>query len=484
MSEFSPAPMMDDPACSPAPPPPLLPRGLLLGLLLIITGMLTMMVVGGLEYGWLAEQPWHAALVVVGREAGADDALPVWIRAVPRGKAETGNPFLDELQAGFDAQGLDIIVFPEERAIMAEVSEDMLAWLTATGRPPVPGRAEALAGDLALGTPFVLDGVTFEVVGRLHQGVSGFPFAYLVPRHPAMAAIFEDSPETLEGVLIEDGLVRLYEFFGKEEEEDALDLVDVVDPVDDAEDETETLMLGGRARTRLSFAWIVFAALMVTALGGTIVHVSIFVRWGSQAPRVLRPALREIAAHPALFALMHMLLYGLFFAAMAQGIAQPVLNYRAADYIGSIFTEGGLSYIGDAYASGEIVRAAAATFFNNYVVQTLGLTFGISIIPLALGVVKTALSFVMVGFVMAPVWTGIAAGYSFHCITMVLELEAYIVACFVVVLWTRRCFQAMYENRIVGEMRENFALYGSGIMLTGLMLALAAFYEATTLILL
>jgi len=322
------------------------------------------------------------------------------------------------------------------------------------------------------------------VVGRLHQGVSGFPFAYLVPRHPAMAAIFEDSPETIEGFLIEDGLLRLHELFGEDAAEAAVDFMDDVDAVDDEEAESEALLLGGRARTRLNFAWAVVAALMITALGGAIAHISLFLRWADNAPRMLRPVLRAIAAHPALFAFMHLLLYGLFFAAMAQGVTQPVLNYRAADYIGSIFTEGGLSYIGDAYASEEIVRAAAATFFNNYVVQTIGLTFGISIVPLALGVVKTALSFVMVGFVMAPVWTGIAAGYSFHSITMVLELEAYIVACFVVVLWTRRCFRAMYENRVMGEMRENFALYGSGVVLTGLMLALAAFYEAATLILL
>lgn len=481
MNEFPAAPT-DAPAYP--LPPPLLPRGLLLGVLLIATGMLIMVVVGGLEYGWLAEQPWHAALIVAGRPVDAEDALPVWIRAVPREKAETGNPFLDELQAGFDAQHMDITVFPEEYAIMAEVSEDMLAKLTVTGRPPVPGRAEALAGDLALGTPFVLDGVAFDVVGLLDQGISGFPFAYLVPRHPALAAIFEDSTETLEGVLIEDGLMRLYELFGGDTSGAVVDLPEDVDALDDEETESETFLLGGRARTRLHFAWAVVAALMITTLGGAIVHVSLFVRWGNYAPRMLRPVLRAIAAHPALFTFMHLLLYGLFFAAMAQGVAQPVLNYVAADYIGSIFTEGGLSYIGDAYASGEIVRAAAATFFNNYIVQTLGLTFGISIVPLALGVVKTALSFIMVGFVMAPVWTGIAAGYSFHSITMVLELEAYIVACFVVVLWTRRCFRAMYENRIVGEMRENFALYGSGIVLTGLMLALAAFYEAATLILL
>lgn len=473
--------------------PPLAPRGLFLGLALMAAGMLLMAVVGVFELRWLSGQPWSTAVIVSGRTVDAEDAIPVWIRGVSREVSETGNPFLDELQAAFDAQDLGIKVFPDERVIMADVPEEMLARLTASGRPPIPGRAEVLAGDMALDAPFVLDGVSFNVVGRLHQGVSGFPFVYLIPRHPEMTALFEGSPDARQGALVELGLLRLDELFGSERddeeafsgaEESTSDITEAAEIGEENSESADTLFLGGRTRTTLKFSWLVFAAMMLTAYGGALAHISLFSRYAGSVPGILRPALRAIAAHPVLFIAMHLLLYGCFFGAMAQGIAQPVLNYRAADYMGSVFTEGGLSYIGEAYASGRIAWAAAATFFNNYVVQTLGLTFGISVVPAALGILKNIMSFLMVGFVMAPVWTGTASGYSFHCVTMVLELEAYIVACFVVALWTKGCFHAMNENRIIGGMWENIVLYGSGAVLAGLMLALAAFYEAATLILL
>jgi len=64
---------------------------------------------------------------------------------------------------------------------------------------------------------------------------------------------------------------------------------------------------------------------------------------------------------------------------------------------------------------------------------------------------------------------------------MVIELEAYILACFCVAVWPLRMFQAIRttdEKPLIVGLRVFFG----GILLTGIMLFIGAFYEAATLI--
>jgi hypothetical protein len=182
---------------------------------------------------------------------------------------------------------------------------------------------------------------------------------------------------------------------------------------------------------------------------------------------------------------MHVLLYGLFFLSMLPALVYPFISVWMQEFIGQVFSEkGSLDYVGEAYASGDIAGAAFATWLNNYIVQTVGLTFALSlVIPLA-GVLKTAASFAFAGLGITPIWSGMPGMLTYHSITMVLELEAYIYACVAVcAFWTRliRGLAAPATARAAGAAAKSL---GSATLLAGLMLGVAAAYEAATLILL
>jgi hypothetical protein len=344
----------------------------------------------------------------------------------------------------------------------------------ASGRFPHRGAPEVLAGDLAGDAPFILDGIPFTVVGRLHQGVSGFLYAYLLPDDPAHASLFADPEETTTGWLHPEGIRAFRSLVLEDPPESELEEEDAVGRLEP---------MGGQIRTLPSVVWASFLGLLVIAFGGALLHGRLYARLSNPPTPLFGPLLQETVRRPALFWGLHFGLYGVFFSAMALGARMPLINYRMTEYISSLFIEGELEYIGSAYASGDILDAALATLFNNYVVQTLGLTFLISVPPLALGVLKNALSFGLVGFGMTPLWAGSSSGYVYHSLTMILELEAYILACFVVVVWAIRLFRAMSMYDATSEIRSSLHIFAGGVILTGAMLFFAALYEATTLIL-
>jgi hypothetical protein len=74
--------------------------------------------------------------------------------------------------------------------------------------------------------------------------------------------------------------------------------------------------------------------------------------------------------------------------------------------------------------------------------------------------------------------------FTFHSITMVLELEAYVIASFAISVLPIRVLRGLIAGNVVEEYRHGMSVVGSGTVLVGAMLALAALYEAATIILL
>jgi hypothetical protein len=239
-------------------------------------------------------------------------------------------------------------------------------------------------------------------------------------------------------------------------------------------------VLGMQVMTAPPFAFGSLLALALCAVGGFLIVRRLFHSLGTR-PRALT-YFQEVVLRPRLFTGLHAGLYGLLFCSMLAGLANPLANYRMVRVLSTVFSEGDLSHVGQAYESGNILLAAWATFYNNFIVQTLLMTFGISVVPFAPGLLKTALSFALVGFVMAPVWAGAAGGLTYHSITMVLELEAYIVACFAVVVWPLRLVDGLRTDALHLHVRRAAHVVGGAVLLSALMLAIAALYEAVTLI--
>jgi len=149
----------------------------------------------------------------------------------------------------------------------------------------------------------------------------------------------------------------------------------------------------------------------------------------------------------------------------------------------SEFDQGSISYIGDALKSKSIFRTTLAVFFNNYVMQTVLLTVGISLILPMIGILKTLLSFLLVGFVMVPSWIGMSGVYSYHSITMTLELEAYVFTCVCVAYFWGSVVDGVLNKDFGGGLKRGFLALMSGTLLAGIMLAFAGLYESVTLIL-
>jgi len=224
--------------------------------------------------------------------------------------------------------------------------------------------------------------------------------------------------------------------------------------------------------------------LMLVATGGAIVQIRLFQILAGRRTGLLAPIFAEVRKAPFLLAVLHVIIYGAFFMAMALGLRSPFAFLMVEDLVTSAFREGDLAYIGAAYASGNIPLAMATTFFHNYFVATVGLTLLPSLIIPFAGVLKTLGTFAMVGFAMAPIYTGTAAGMVYHSITMTLELEAYIIAAFAVTMYPIRFVTGFARSGSLMGALDGLKVMGSAIVLTGVMLAIAAAYEAVTLIML
>lgn len=457
----------ESPEIEMAPAEPTRPRrGFQVPLAMVVAGVMVLAGTALFDERWAADQAWIDALLLPKAAVNEEGRIPVWVRDVQRTPAAKSNPVLAAVQAELDHDGTGFKLLKAETVVAADLSVDELAPLVDSGRAPRAGKPEVLAGELASEEPFQLDGQRFTIVGRLKQGVSGFPAAYLLPLDPGIEDHFTESAGAAEGSLFLDGMARLKDLAAK----------------DTTAGEARVLM-GGQVRAKTLYAWGAVAGLFLVAVGGAILYVRFFAWMAAKPLRLIGPILRECIDRPRLLAGMHVLLYGTFFAAMAAGMLLPYWNYRITEYMGLLFTKGDLSYVGEAYASGDILKATAATFVNNYVVQTLGLTFAVSIFPLPLGVLKSAMSFAVVGFGMAPLWSGAATGYAYHSITMALELEAYIIACFAVTVWPIRLWHAFRRGPFAAECLAGLRIFFGGAVLAGVMLAVAALYEATTLIL-
>jgi hypothetical protein len=220
------------------------------------------------------------------------------------------------------------------------------------------------------------------------------------------------------------------------------------------------------------------------ACGGSVLQVRFLRSLADNAAGSMRTVLREIAARPRLIVLVHVVLYGAFFLMMLLAFRYPVANVRAASLVRDAFAKGELSYIGKAYASGDILRASGATFVQNYLVATILFTILPSLVVPFAGLFKNLVSFATVGFVMAPLWTGSAPKLVYHSVTMALEMEGYIIASFVVIVWPLRIAKGILGGAFSNEVIQGLRIVASGALLAGIMLAIAALYEATTLIIL
>jgi hypothetical protein len=476
---------------------------------LVLAGMALLGFAGLFEYRWVENEPGGETLLLLDAADAPEGGVKVWRWPLPE---ETLPVNREALMDAVSAEDAEVLVAALEQGmreylVVAALDGAAVDSLVAEGRAPRPGAPELLAGDLTRHKRLRIGGKNYEVVGRLSRAAGPFAGSYLMAVPPGSAAPdlgLEDAPR--EGWLylsLSDDL-RAYLRDMLDGLRDRAALEGEVGAEEGAKDIDQSPMpevVEGLGRTRPAIAWTAWFGLLYMAAGGALVYRALYVRLALRRLPVLGALLDELATRQRLWIGLHVALYGVFFAAMALGLALPAVNRMLVQGVAAVFSEGSLEYISSAYMSGDIVHAAYATFYNNFLVQTVGLTFfptltmwaGGGGLPLALavalvwvpfGVLKTGFSFALAGFVMAPSWIGVAERYTFHGITMILELEAYILACIAVVLWPSYLLRAIAMRHWLADGGMAVKILLAGILMSGAGLAITALYEAASLILL
>lgn len=475
---------------------------------LVAAGVAFLFVLSSIEAHWLKAQPWSRALWTEDYVIKADGTLDAWSRQLSIEQSLGDSPWVrmiqDDLTRDARAQAsrphpkekpdsplstkglLNLEFLPRASLLMIALPREALQPVLESGRLPDPGKGEVLAGALLSARELVVDGQHFTVTGHLRPQASGFTKVYLLPHDPAMETFFTDSPEGKHGSFVADGADRIEALIPALADPAAKDLPKVH---------------GGPVQTCPWIAWGVWTSLLLVAGGFSLAFVEVYRHLSRLPIPGLSHAMQEIVLRPRLIWGLHIVFFGGFFGAMALGLLDAELNYFFTQYASHEFIDGGLQYVGDAYESGNIPRAAQATFYNNFVVQTLCLSAGASLVPpFFLGLIKILLSFVVVGFAMAPLWTETAGGMTYHVITLGLELPPYVLAGFGCAVWTRCIWRFLWSplqvwylgDKARGEpliqeaarqLPRGLLVLAGATLASGVFLYAAAWYEALTLIL-
>lgn len=475
-------------------------RGMFRGFLLTLLGLLSLTLIGGREIVLLQQEPFKNAFILfdLPDAQSRDEAIPASLRLVQRSQFLESDLILQmmgELTA-WDRFSNTVRLADPELVIAIDLPQEMLLPMLESGRLPEQGQPEVLAGDLAREDPFEIDGIEFRVVGRLKRTVSGFLFAYLLPFRKDFKPLFLPEWGGVEGYFFPDGsrLIErglLPDYFRSNLPKDEGDfLYDDQGQVvfAETEDVTEVITpvlpnyLGGVIRSSDVVVFSTFFAMILVAVGCAYFHYYLFLWLNLSKNRLLGPLFEEIIKRPTLYRSLYIFYYAVFFYAVWFAIENPLLAWRVKQYIEAVFNHGGLGHVGAAYDSGNIFLAAWMTFYNNFIEQTLGLTFLVSLFPIPLGLLKNLLSFWVVGNAMAPLWSGSAVMLSLHSLTMALELQAYVLACFAITVWTLFFFSGIFNHLFLPKVKRGLGVFISAIVVTGFILGIAAFYEAFTLI--
>lgn len=477
---------------------------------LILTGLGLLFLLAFIEARWLAEQPWARAIWTEDYPIAAEGAITAWNRELSIEQSVGDSAFVRMIQddltsearvqaarppqdssanaSPLDTQGLlNLGFFPRASLLMLDLPASALEAILESGRLPVPGTGEVLAGPLLSARELVLDGQTFTVTGRIRAQASGFTKVYLLPRDPAMDTHFAASVGGKKGAFVEGGADKM----------DSL-----IPELADNTVDTLPRVHGGPVQTRAFIAWGVWLSLLLISIGASAGFTGCYRQLSRLPIPVLSHAMQEVVLRPRLLWGLHIVFFGAFFGAMGLGLLDTELNYFFTQYASHEFSDGGLKYVGDAYESGNIPQAAHATFYNNFVVQTLELSAGISLLPpFVFGLIKIMLSFVVVGFAMAPLWTETAQGMTYHAITLALELPPYVLAGFGAAVWAGYAWSFLWSpmqvwylgekasglpiiQEAARQMPRGLLVLAGATLLSGLILYGAAWYEAVTLILL
>ncbi len=369
-----------------------------------------------------------------------------------------------------------------------------------SGRLPEAGRNEVLAGArIGPRETQIVGGETLKVVGILKPDAALFAHSFLIPPDDATSKLFPAAvPTVLHGWLVRGSPQE----FGDEK---------FRKPLEEAFPPAQYAWVAPQERLEPRTFYLYLAGLGIFLLGGSGALIAMF-RWlagkfaapdlaGSDVAvepagpdvgpskvgvRFLAGPLLEMKARPRLVWGVHLVYFGLV-------IVGSLLIYELADaqlvLLGKVrealaTKTNPLGVAGEAYRSGSIPRAAIVTFLVNFFLGSLAYITMPSILLPGFGVVLASLRAAVWGLILAPVMPALAYAMLPHSGTLLLEGEGYILATLFGMLIPIHIFQSRLGGNPLSRFGRVLLLNFKANFWIALVLAVAAIYEATEVILL
>jgi hypothetical protein len=353
----------------------------------------------------------------------------------------------------------------------AGISESSLAW----GKLPRDERNEVLAGyQSAHQDVFQVAETVYKVTGGLRHEAGLFTRSYVLPApdrtgehgdegdagfRPAVLIPLE--PKQLSNKQIEEQLTKRF----PPEQFDRVTCLPVMTP-------------------RPFYASLLGEGLLL--LGGSGVLIALYaaaasrIRW-----HVLGEPLLALSTHRRLTWSVHLVYFGLYLVAAALVYQAPDVRNALQTIIQGNIHEGGgpLQFAGKAYLSGSIAWAAVVTFAINFLLgSVLFLTVPSCVVP-GSGALLAGFRAITWGLLLAPATVQQARVMLPHSGTLLLEGEGYILATCFGLMFAIALFGPDSDSSVWSRYKRGLMLNLKGGLLVALVLAVAAIYEATEVIL-
>ncbi|MCF6285790.1 MAG: hypothetical protein L3K26_11420, partial [Candidatus Hydrogenedentes bacterium] len=198
-------------------------KSALLGLGLVLAGVVALFILDAMEERWLHELPWPSAIRT--RDYSIEDAaaITVWSWELTPAQSVGDSKMAQLIQGDLldmialkktdpdrlkrespvvalsSSDMLDESVLPKARLVMFDRDSEIFQNVLASGRLPVAGEREVLAGPLLSERPLLIGGETYTVVGRLHPQVSGFVKTFVMARDDRLRVALDGILEVAQG---------------------------------------------------------------------------------------------------------------------------------------------------------------------------------------------------------------------------------------------------------------------------------------------
>ena len=339
---------------------------------------------------------------------------------------------------------------------------------------PAPAGAEE-AADAAVRDWLARQPLSFDRLSGLDAAQLCRELPGIVTQPPPPAGTDVNLDDRVERTTPDDGEERVFTYAASLQG-GQLDVVEVrLRPADQG---WEVVRVGFRTDSTLTGvrAWLQTPAASWTFIALSVLTVAMLFVRGSPLRAWLKRTRQAVAEHRRLVIITILALYGVFGLGVLSGSTLP----ESCDVAVVQIVEGAITSLGAtaAYGSGDVPRAAAVTFYQNFVVVTLSVTFALAAVLGVPAYIYAAFSFFVQGVPFGLLGGGDAAQILALFVVLILELTSY----FFVVSGGGMLLSTIWRGGF-GRLPDGFRKLLSTLPVAMLLLMIGAWFEATALIL-